>query len=96
MNKELPVIWSPVAEQTYADIILFLISEWSLNSAKKFDKKTDKLIDTLRTQHKLCPESKIKNLRKCMISPQTSLIYRIHNDYLEIVAFIDNRSIHRF
>jgi len=46
MNKKLPVIWSPVAEQTYTDIILYLASEWSLNTAKKFDAKTDKLIDT--------------------------------------------------
>lgn len=46
MNKKLPVIWSPAAEQTYTDIILYLIPEWSLNSAKKFDKKTDKLINT--------------------------------------------------
>lgn len=96
MNKELPVIWAPVAEQTYTKIILFLISEWSLNSAKKFDEKTEKLIDMLRTQHKLCPESKIKNLRKCLISSQTSLIYRIYNDYLEIVVFIDNRSRHHY
>ena len=95
MNK-LPIIWSPFAEKTYLNILNYLITEWSLESAMKFDKKVQKLIELLQTLHKLCPKSPKTNFRKCTVTPQTSLIYCINNDYLEIVAFIDNRSGHDY
>ena len=96
MIKKLQIIWSPIAEETYLNILNYLITEWSLNSAKKFDNKVQKLIEILQTNQKLCPKSKTTNLRKCTVTPQASLIYRITNEYLEIVTFIDNRSRHDY
>jgi hypothetical protein len=42
----------------------------------------------------LCPPSQThKQFRKCVIAPQTSLIYRVTDDTIELVSFIDNRSL---
>jgi mRNA-degrading endonuclease YafQ of YafQ-DinJ toxin-antitoxin module len=38
------------------------------------------------------PESaSFKGLRRCVFSKQTSIIYRIKEEYLEVVRFLDNR-----
>lgn len=96
MNKILPVIWSPLAESSYLKILEYIISKWSLNAAKEFDKKVETLINKLAHFHKLCPLSKKRNLRRCVVTPQTTLVYRIEKNAIELVAFIDNRSDHEY
>ncbi len=96
MNNLKSIIWSPLAEETYLSIIRYLKIEWSLNSAEKFDKKVQKLLAVIQSNHYLCPKSNKSNLRKCTITPQTSLIYRIHNNNIELITFIDNRSKHGY
>jgi len=56
-------------------------------------KKVEDLLEKIIIYQKICPISiRHPELRKCVISPQTSLIYRIHeDDIIELVAFIDNR-----
>lgn len=46
--------------------------------------------------HKLCPKSKTSNFRKCVVTPQTSLIYRINSDSIDIIGFISNYSNHQY
>ena len=43
MNK-LNIIWSPVAEVEYLNIIKYIIENWSINDAGNFDDKTNSLI----------------------------------------------------
>lgn len=95
-NPILEVVWSPEAERSFYEILLYLTEEWSVASAKKFDAKVEKLIGLLQTQYKLCPASKQKYLRKCLVIKQTSMIYRVMGNRLEIILFIDNRSHHSF
>jgi plasmid stabilization system protein ParE len=77
--KEFFVIWSPLAEETYLDVLTQVLEKWTIREAEEFEAKVESLIDKLRTHKYLCPSSKNqKSLRRCVISPQTSLIYQIN------------------
>jgi len=95
MNK-LNVVWSPIAEVKYLDILKYIIENWSINDADNFDKKTNSLIEKITTNHKLCPKSNIANCRKCVVTSQTSMIYRLNSNCLEIISFISNYSKHKY
>jgi mRNA-degrading endonuclease YafQ of YafQ-DinJ toxin-antitoxin module len=88
--KEYLISWSPVAEETYLKTLNQILDKWTVKEAEDFER--------LKSHKHLCPPSdKLKNLRRCVISPQTSLIYQINNnDIIELVAFFDNRSGHAF
>jgi len=92
------IYWSPLAEESYLKTLAFILEKWTLKEAEDFRMKVEGLIVNLTIHHQLCPPSKSHNeLRKCVISPQTSLIYRIvDKNIIELVAFINNRSFHYY
>lgn len=95
--KRYTVIWSPLAEQTYLNVLSQILEKWTLREAEALEEKVESLIDKLKTHKHLCPVSKKqKSLRRCVIAPQTSLVYQINSDRIELVAFFDNRSEHRY
>ncbi len=96
MSEGIPVIWSPLAEETYLSILNYLINNWSISVAQNFDKKVENLLSLLSKHTQLCPKSKYINLRRCVVTPQVSLIYRQTEIFIELVVFIDNRSKHKF
>jgi plasmid stabilization system protein ParE len=96
MPEDTPVLWSPLAEETYLNILNYLIDNWSVNIAQQFDDKVESLLKHISKHTKLCPKSKHKDLRKCVITHQTSLIYRITSTHIELIVFIDNRSQHSY
>ncbi|MEI7596559.1 MAG: type II toxin-antitoxin system RelE/ParE family toxin [Bacteroidota bacterium] len=94
MNKKsLNVFWSPLAEKSYLETIEFILGKWTIKEADSFTEQVKDLIAKIQTFNNLCPPtSKFKYLRKCVVSFQTSLVYRIRKDNIEIIAFFDNRS----
>jgi len=90
------IIWSPTAELEYLDILRYIMDNWSINDANNFDKIANDLINRISNNHKLCPKSEITNYRKCVITHQTSLIYRINSNCIEIISFISNYSQHQY
>jgi plasmid stabilization system protein ParE len=96
--KRYSIIWSPLAEEKYLEIISWLIENWSLKAAEEFEQKVESLIHRLTFFQNLCPPSKTQiKLRRCVITHQTSIVYQIRKDkVVEIVAFFDNRSDHKF
>ncbi len=97
MNDEFDIVWSELAEDSYVQILNYLLDNGYRNAAIKFDDATEKLINRLRNFSELCPpSSKISHLRKCVINEKTSMVYRVTDRVIEIIAFIDNRSQHGF
>ncbi|RLD59814.1 MAG: type II toxin-antitoxin system RelE/ParE family toxin [Bacteroidetes bacterium] len=90
------VFWSPEASSSYEDIILGLFERWTIDIVEQFENEVNKLIFRLSKNKKLCPPSKKKNLRKCVIHKNISLVYRINMTEIELVTFIDNRSEHSY
>lgn len=96
--KKYQIVWSPFAEETYLRTLSYILEHWTLKEAEDFENKVESLLKRLKTQKHLCPASKIqKSLRRCVVAPQTSLIYQVRNDsIIELVAFFDNRSNHKY
>lgn len=90
------IIWSPLAKETYRNTIEFILLKWTLKEAEALDIKVEALIKKLRINKNLCPVSDQENLRKCVVSPQTSLIYEVKEKVIELIIFIDNRSKHTY
>jgi plasmid stabilization system protein ParE len=95
--KEYFISWSPLAEETYLKTLSLILEKWTIKEVEDFENKVESLIEKLKSQKRLCPPSdKQKNLRRCVIAPQTSLVYQIKDDIIELVAFFDNRSDHQY
>ena len=95
--KEYLISWSPLAEETYLKTLSSILERWTVKEAEDFEDKVESLLEKLKTQKRLCPPSgKQKSLRRCVIAPQTSLVYQIKENIIELVAFFDNRSEHQY
>lgn len=95
--KAAQVIWSPQAEESYLKTLEFIIDKWNKKAALKFDNSVEELISKIATHKHICPESAITNLRRCVISKQTSMVYQLIGiNTIEILTFFDNRSKHNY
>ena len=95
--KKYNIYWSTLAEETYLKTLEQSLDKWTVNEAEDCEEKVESLLEKLKTQQRLCPPSgKYKKLRLCVIAPQTSLVYQIKGNILELVAFFDNRSLHGY
>jgi len=86
------IIWTYNAQKSYSDIIDFLLIKWNIQVAEDLEFRVSKTLEKLRVNEFLCPESYFKNLRKCVIHKNTSIIYLVKNNTIYIVDIIDNRS----
>lgn len=96
MSTSFSIFWSPKAKETYLNALLFIMEKWTVKEAKILEGLTNDLLDRLSKNSKLCPKSKVKSVRKCVISSQTSLVYRVNRKSIELLVFIDNRSQHSY
>ena len=91
------ISWSPLAEETILKTLSQILDRWTIKEAEDFEAKVENLIEKLKTQKRLCPPSnKQKSLSRCVIAPQTSLVYQIKENSIELVAFFDNRNEHQY
>lgn len=95
--KEYFIFWSPLAEETFLKTLSLILEKWTIKEVEDFEHKVESLLEKLKTQKRLCPPSaKQKHLRCCVITPQTTLVYRYKENVIELVAFFDNRSAHNY
>jgi plasmid stabilization system protein ParE len=91
------IIWSPLAEYSYFEIVDYIEMNFGIKYSNIFISKVISLTDRLKTNNGLCPTSEMNpNYHKCTLSEQTSLIYRILNSKIEIIDLTDNRSDHHY
>lgn len=90
------IIWTPLAKDTYAETLKYLM-EFSLDAAIKLDDKVEKITELLETNKHLCPKSlSLPRFRKCVATKSTSLVYEVVDNTVRIMAIIDNRTDHLF
>lgn len=95
--NEFSVFWSPLAEETYLKTLAYILDHWTIKEAEDFEAKVERIVEKLRAHKHLCPSSyKQKNMRRCVVSSQTSLVYQIKGHSIELIAFFDNRSVHSY
>jgi plasmid stabilization system protein ParE len=89
------IAWTPLAFETYQNILDFTLQRWSMDTVLELDEKVQALEILLQTHKHLCPPSKAHPaLRRCVITKLTSMLYRVVGNTIQIVAFLDNRSEH--
>ena len=86
------IVWSYSAKESYYEIIDFLLSRWDIEIAENFESRISKTLEKIKRNKHICPKSKFRNLRKCVIHKNASLIYLVQNHTIFIVDVIDNRS----
>lgn len=90
MSKK--IIWSPAAEKDAKQILDFITTKRSNRVAAKFPDKLDDIIRLIADNPKLFPVIEYNlGVRKCVITKQSSLFYRISNETIEIIRLFDTR-----
>ena len=88
----LKIQWTKRAEKSFDKIVEYLEEEWSEASAKKFVRKTDKLLGQIAENPEMCPAVEGKeDVRKGLVTKQTSVFYRIMDNIIRLITFWDNR-----
>ena len=88
----LKIQWTKRAEKSFNRIVEYLEEEWSEASTKKFVQKTNKLLSQIAENPEICPAIEGKeDVRKGMVTKQTSVFYRVKDKFIQLITFWDNR-----
>ena len=92
MSIKLKVYHSKLAERKLLKLQAYILQEWGKASRDNFIEIYLQAMEQISTMPKSCPESRFKKgIRNCVISKQTSILYRIKNNEIEIITLFDNR-----
>jgi plasmid stabilization system protein ParE len=87
-----PVRYSTRSYIEYEEILDYVSENFGIAIAAKVDMYFEEVIDLIAVNPKMFPYSdKNKNLRRCVISPQTTLYYRFTGEYVELASFRGNK-----
>ena len=86
------IVLSSEASRQLTDLFSYLEEEWSLIVRRKFQKKLDRSLKVIKLSPNAFPASIIfPECRRCIVTKQTSIIYKIQENTIFIVAVFDNR-----
>ena len=86
------IIISKIAERKLEELFDYLVENWSLKVKSDFIKKLDKNISLIKSQPESFAQSeKDPDLRKCVVTKQTTLYFRFDEKQIKILTLFDNR-----
>ena len=86
------IIWSPLSEEDFENILIYLETEWDAEVAIKFIDLVDVLLVQIANNPKHYPLIHKKyNIRKCVITKHNTLYYRSSKRHVELLRIYDNR-----
>jgi plasmid stabilization system protein ParE len=87
----LQIQYSQKARLEYKELLNYIVLNYGFQKAISVDAYFDKIINQISLTPKMYSVfDEKRNIRKCVISKQTSLYYRISGKYLELVSFRGN------
>ncbi len=87
----LEIVWTSKASLSFEGNIQYLRENWSDKEIGDFVSETFSVIDQVSKMPEMFPASKSKKVRKAVITPHTTLFYRIKKKKVELIFFWDNR-----
>ena len=73
-------------------LLVYLEEEWSIKVKHEFVLKLDKSLKQIQKLPDSFPESeKIRGLRKCVLTKQTTLFYKYSETTIDVITIFDNR-----
>lgn len=87
------VVFSDLANKKAVEVSDYLAKEWSEKVKKDFAETLRAKIMQISSYPESCIESAVfHKLRICIVTKQTSFLYRINNTEIEVITVFDNRS----
>jgi plasmid stabilization system protein ParE len=84
---------SDLAAKKLDKLLDYLEKEWSLKTADNFEELFGNRLSHISKYPESCIKSKqLFNLYFCVVTKQTSFLYRIKKDQIEVITVFDNRS----
>jgi len=85
------IVYSARAKSEYRNILIYVIEEFGVDTARKVDDLFDKVILQIADNPEMYPVfDKKRKIRKCVVSRQTSMFYKINKSVVEIISFRGN------
>jgi plasmid stabilization system protein ParE len=73
----------------------YLLEKWGIQTVKKLDAMIEQNLNLIALQPDMFPAAgKKTSIRRCVISKQTSLYYRVRERHIELLTFFDTRQHH--
>jgi plasmid stabilization system protein ParE len=92
MSDIYKIIWSDESLNNLDSIITYLETNWTKKEIQKFIRLLDKRIEIISKHPLLFPASpKSNNVRKSVLTKQTTIFYRVSTDRIEILSIFDTR-----
>jgi len=92
MENIYKILWSDEALKNLKTIINYLETNWSEKELKQFAKLLDKRLILIKGNPYMFPKINHPNdIRKSVLSKQTTIFYKIVNHTIRLVALFDNR-----
>ena len=86
------VRWTENSVEDLAHLIQFLQREWSSQSAEKFIEKVFYKIEIIKDLPNIGKQSeKMPNIRRILITKQSSIYYSLKDEVITILNIFDNR-----
>lgn len=85
------VIWSKRAKTDLISIVDYLEQNWTEKEVANFFRKLDKHISTIQNQPNAFPASPQNNVRRSVLSKQTTIYYHVLKNSVRIVTLFDTR-----
>lgn len=92
MESNNEIIWSSEAKDDLENITDYLMVNWGIDVTSRFLLHTEKIIGRIAINPKQFPIfSRHKRIRKCVLTKQNSIFYRVKVGKVEIVRIFDTR-----
>ncbi len=92
MKSGYKIDWADEARQNLDSIIEYLQNRWTNKEISNFFKKLDKRIDIISRNPHAYPIIDLRSdLRRSILTEQTSIYYEIKTDSVVILSLFDNR-----
>ena len=86
------LIWSERALKEYEDLLDYLMEKWGEKITRQVIAEVTHQIIRIETTPEQFPIIvKRRNIRRCVISPQTSIFFKASKNVCEIYSIFDNR-----
>jgi plasmid stabilization system protein ParE len=87
-----PVRYSSRSNIEYEAILRYVTENFGITKAAEVDMHFERVIDLIAVNPRMFPHSeKMQDIRRCVISPQTTLYYRFTGEFVELISFRGNK-----
>ncbi len=85
------IVWSADAVSDYEQNIDYLLDKWGVKETQQFIDEVTDILDTISKMPELFPLSDYRNIRKCVVRKQVSILYTVNDDKIELVRIWNNK-----